>query len=193
MKSFKQLQEEIIILNKNGINFLLAASFSWLLIATIWYLPLAEQSKPMFTFFAVAPMMPLAFLFSKAFKTSWNIQGNPLNSLGLWLNFAQLFYFPFVFIFFASNPVQMPMALAIITGAHFFPYAWFYQTKSYAFMAGFISLSSAIIGTSSIANAPMWIALILSVCLAIQTVWAFADYKKVKEKQHQKKEEAVLA
>lgn len=193
MKSFKELQEEIILKNKNGINFTLAASFSWLLIAVIWYLPINEQSKPLFTFFAVAPMMPLAFLFSKIFKTSWNIENNPLNSLGLWLNFAQLFYFPFVFIFFANNPVQMPMALAIITGAHFFPYAWFYQTKSYAFMAGFISLSSAIIGTSSIANAPMWIALLLSLCLASQTVWAFIDYKKVAARQLPKAVAAVMS
>lgn len=193
MKSFKALQEEIIILNKNGINFLLAASLCWLLIATLWYLPLVEQSKPMFTFFAVAPMMPLAFLFSKVFKTSWNIVGNPLNSLGLWLNFAQLFYFPFVFIFFANNPVQMPMALAIITGAHFFPYAWFYQTKSYAFMAGFISISSAIIGNSSISNAPMWIALMLSACLALQTAWAFIDYRKVKTRLLQDHGSAVIA
>ena len=40
----------------------------------------------------------------------------------------------------------MPMALAIITGAHFFPYAWFCQTKSFAVMAGVITIGAAYIG-----------------------------------------------
>lgn len=178
MKSFQELHDEIVLKNKNGINFILAASICWLLISIIWYLPGSNQNKAFYTFFATMPLMPLAFVFSKVFKTSWNIENNPLNSLGLWLNFAQLFYFPFIFIFFAYKPEQMPMAFAIITGAHFFPYAWFYQTKSYAIIAGIISLSSAIIGTRSIENSGFWVSISVVFFLLVLSVWIYNDYKR---------------
>ncbi len=41
----------------------------------------------------------------------------------------------------------MPTALAIITGAHLFPYAWYYKTKAYAIMAGIISVGATVVGS----------------------------------------------
>lgn len=180
--SYPQLRHQIIVENKNGINFIVAASICWLLISINWLLPFSTQNKALFTFFCTAPMMPLAFLFSKTFKTSWKIPNNPLNELGLWLNFAQLFYFPFVFIFFAQYPDQFVMAFSIITGAHFFPYAWFYNTKSYAVMAGVISVGSALLGTQIKDNPSAYVAGYITLCLWLLAIWIFADYKKVARK-----------
>lgn len=178
MLDYQKLRDEIVLKNKNGINFILAASICWALISIIWLLPYNNQTKALYTFFATMPLLPLAFIFSRIFKTSWNIENNPLNSLGLWLNFAQLFYFPFVFFFFGYDPGKMAMALAIITGAHFFPYGWFYQTKSYAAMAGLISLSSLIIGTRNVKNPAFWVCICMVFFLVILSVWAYTDYKK---------------
>ena len=147
--SFDQLRLELSVKAKNGINFIMAATICWGIIAFVWMNPGIPTQQALFTFFAVGPMMPLAWAFSKLLKTAWTVENNPLNPLGLWLNFAQLFYFPFIFIAFNRNPEQMPMALAIITGAHLFPYAWFYKTKAYAIMAGVISVGAAIIGCNS--------------------------------------------
>lgn len=180
--AFSRLQHEVIIENKNGVNFIVAASICWLLISINWLLPFSEQNKAIYTFFCTAPMMPLAFLFSKVFKTTWKVKNNPLNELGLWLNFAQLFYFPFVFIFFAQYTDQFVMAFAIITGAHFFPYAWFYRTKSYAIMAGVISLVSALIGTQITDNPSFLIAAFMTVSLWLLAAWIFMDYKNAAQK-----------
>lgn len=125
----------------------MAATICWGLIAIVWLLPGVPNQLALLTFFAVGPMMPLAWLFSKLLKTLWTVENNPLNPLGLWLNFAQLFYFPFVFIAFYKAPEQMPTALAIITGAHLFPYAWYYKTKAYAIMAGIISVGATVVGS----------------------------------------------
>lgn len=181
--SFPQLRHEVIVENKNGVNFIVAASICWLLISITWLLPLSEQNKAIYTFFCTAPMMPLAYLFSKVFNTTWKIKNNPLNELGLWLNFAQLFYFPFVFIFFAQYPEQFVMAFAIITGAHFFPYAWFYQTKAYAIMAGVISLTSALIGTQVSQNPSFLIASFMTASLWLLSIWIFMDYKNAVQKR----------
>jgi hypothetical protein len=180
MRSFQELQQEVILQNKNGINFLVAGSFCWLSIALIWYFPGPALDKAYLTFCASALMMPIAFLFSRLFNSKWKIANNPLNGLGLWLNLAQLLYFPFVFIFMGKNPEQMPMALAIITGAHFFPYAWFYQSKGYAVLAGVIVICSTLLGTSgSIDNPSLWIALLMAGMLLVLSLWSYVDYRKV--------------
>ncbi|KYG83253.1 DUF7010 family protein [Roseivirga echinicomitans] len=182
-KSFNTLRHEIIIQNKNGVNFILAASICWLLIAIVWQLPYSDKQRALFTFFCTAPLMPLAWIFSKVFKTVWKIENNPLNELGLWLNFAQLFYFPFVFIFFNQNPSQMVMALAIITGAHFFPYGWFYKTKSYSVMAGVISVGTAILGTRTIDTPSFFVAAFMVSCLLVLSLWTFSSYKSVRSQE----------
>ena len=165
-------------MNKNGVNFLVAASVCWLLIAIVWLLDFPVKEKAIFTFFCTGPMMPLAVLFSNVFKTSWKIENNPLNSLGLWLNIAQLFYFPFVFIYLSKEPENMVMALAIITGAHFFPYAWFYNTKSFAVMAGVISIGTTVVSVLLEHNTSFFIALFLCISLVFLAAWAYFDYKR---------------
>lgn len=176
---FHVLQQEVIIKNKNGINFIVSACICWLLIAINWLMPFSAEEKALYTFFCTAPMMPLAVIFSKVFKTTWKMPDNPLNPLGLWLNIAQLLYFPFVFIFFSSYPDQFVMAFAIITGAHFFPYAWFYKTKAYAIMAGFISVGATILGTQLSTHNATYIGFFMALSLMILALWIFFDYKKV--------------
>ena len=60
----------------------------------------------------------------------------------MWLNLAQLFYFPFLFFILRDNPTYFVMTYVIITGAHFFPYAWFYDEIGYAIFAGIISVGA---------------------------------------------------
>ena len=48
--------------------------------------------------------MPLARLLSKPLRTIWTLPHNPLQPLGLWLNFAQLFYFPLLVFVYMRYP-----------------------------------------------------------------------------------------
>jgi hypothetical protein len=138
----KKLKLEIQIKAKNGIDFILAASLVWFGISIIWTLDYDPYNKSIFTFVFGAILLPLAFVFSKIFKTEWKIKGNKLQPLGLWLNFAQLFYFPFLIFILLASPKYFIMTYAIITGAHLFPYAWFYDEIGYAISAGIISIAS---------------------------------------------------
>ncbi len=80
------------------------------------------------------------------FHTTWTLKSNPLQPLGLWLNFAQLFYFPFLVFVLLKNPDYFVMTYVIITGAHFFPYAWYYNEKAYAVAAGVIAVGALLTG-----------------------------------------------
>ena len=74
------------------------------------------------------------------------------------------------------------MALAIITGAHFFPYAWFYQTKSFAVMAGVITIGAAYIGQLEYRHVGHFIGAWVAICLWILAGWLYRDYSRFKKR-----------
>ncbi|MBX0290511.1 hypothetical protein K3G63_08685 [Hymenobacter sp. HSC-4F20] len=145
-QQFAALQLELSVKAKNGLDFIVAASLVWAAIAGIWALPGSPSHNGFITFFVGAATLPLAWLLSKVFRTAWALPHNPLHPLGLWLNFAQLFYFPFLIFVFSTYPQHFIMTYGIITGAHFFPYAWFYKAPPFALMAGLIPVGCLVLG-----------------------------------------------
>ncbi|WP_245327579.1 DUF7010 family protein [Hymenobacter fodinae] len=140
------LRLELSVKAKNGLDFLMAASVVWAIIAFVWTLPYSPGHKAFITFFVGPATFPLAMLFSKVVGTTWRLPHNPLQPLGLWLNVAQLFYFPFLVFVYAKYPAYFIMTYGIITGAHFFPYAWLYYARPYAAMAGIIPIGCLVLG-----------------------------------------------
>ena len=170
------LRKQLSIEAKNGIDFTISATIIWAVIAFVWQLEYSSYNKSVLVFIAGGPMLPLAFLFSKILKTKWKIPNNPLQPLGLWFNFAQLFYFPFLIFALIKMPDYFIMVYAIITGAHFFPYAWYYKTNWYAIFAGIISLGSLLIGLFIKQEHFFFIGIFTSISLAILSFGLYADF-----------------
>jgi len=175
--AFDKLRLELSVQAKNGVDFITAATIIWLGIAYIWTLPHTSYNKSIFTFVIGGATIPLAWVFSKIFKTSWKVANNPLEPLGLWLNFAQLFYFPFLVFILLKYPNYFVMAYAIITGAHFFPYAWYYKTTAYAVMAGVISVGAMFIGMAVPIDKMYVIPLYMASSLIVLAVLLIISYK----------------
>lgn len=176
--NFKNLKIEIQNQAKNGIDFILAAGIVWLGIYFIWTLDHTSYNKSILTFMIGAILLPLAFGLSKILKTNWKVKDNPLQPLGLWLNFAQLIYFPFLVFILIKYPDYFIMAYAIITGAHLFPYAWFYDEIGYVVASIAISVGSLII-TLNIDSGSMWIVpLYTSILLIAFAGWILVRIKK---------------
>jgi hypothetical protein len=115
---------------------------------------------------------------SKLFKTTWTIKNNPLQPLGLWLNFAQLFYFPFLFFTLTKMPDYFVMVYVIITGGHFFPYSWFYKNNLFAIAAGIATVGALLLGLYLPADKVYLIPLFFSLLLVLLTVSLFFDYQR---------------
>jgi len=179
-ESLDKLRVSLSVKSKNGLDFTLSAGIIWLIIAWIWTLKFKSYDKSVFTFIIGALMMPLAVLFSKLFKTTWTNKDNPLQALGLWLNFSQLFYFPFLIFSLIKFPDYFVMIYAIITGAHFFPYAWFYKTNLYAIFAGLISIGAMTLGLILPIEKMYLIPIMMSASLIILTILLFFDSRKKK-------------
>jgi len=175
------LRLELSVRAKNGLDFILAASLVWLGIAYVWTLPVPPGRRAFITFFVGALTLPLARLFSALLRTTWTLPHNPLQPLGLWLNFAQLFYFPFLLFIYGQYPAYFIMTYAIITGAHFFPYAWFYRAWPYAAAAGLIALGSLLLGVRTATSAPYAVPLFVVASLLLLALLLLSNYR-----QHQR-------
>jgi len=156
-QDFAALKLELSVKAKNGLDFIAAASLLWAVIACVWTLPSSPAQRSLITFCLSGAMLPSAWLFSKVLRTTWTLPQNPLQPLGLWLNFAQLFYFPFLIFIYSKHPSYFIMTYGIITGAHFFPYAWFYNAKPFAIMAGVIAVGCLLLGLRVSADHLYWI------------------------------------
>ncbi len=179
-ESLDEFRVNLSVKSKNGLDFTLSAGIIWIIIAWIWTLDLKSYDKSVFTFIVGALMMPLAFLFSKLFNTTWKNKDNPLQPLGLWLNFSQLFYFPFLIFSLIKFPNYFVMVYAIITGGHFFPYAWFYKTNLYAVFAGIISIGAMTLGLILPVEKMYFIPMLMSVSLIILTILLLFDSRNKK-------------
>ena len=177
-EALDKLRVRLSIKFKNGINFTLAGGIIWLLIAYVWTLKFNSYDKSVITFMVGALLLPLALLFSRLFKITWKDPSNPLQPLGLWLNLAQLFYFPFLIFALVKFPDYFVMVYAIITGAHFFPYAWFYKANAYAIFAGIIAIGTMLCGLLLPINMTFIIPMFVSISLIVLTVLLFFDTKK---------------
>jgi hypothetical protein len=180
--SLSKLKLEIQLQAKNGVDFILSAGIVWLIIYFIWTLDYTSYSKSILTFMIGAILLPLAFGLSKILKTSWKVKGNPLQPLGLWLNFAQLIYFPFLVFVLIKYPDYFIMAYAIITGAHLFPYAWFYDEIGYAITAILISVGSLLIALNVESEKIWFVPLFTAIMLFLFAGRIFLTFKKLKEK-----------
>jgi hypothetical protein len=177
-ESLAKLRIELSVKSKNGIDFTLSAGIVWILITWIWTLHFKSYDKSVFTFIVGALMMPVAFFLSKLFKTTWTNKDNPLQPLGLWLNFSQLLYFPFLIFALIKFPDYFVMVYVIITGGHFFPYAWFYKTNLYAVFAGIISVGAMTLGLMLPIEKMYFIPAFMSISLLTLTILLFFDSKK---------------
>lgn len=178
----KKLKLEIQLKAKNGIDFMFAATITWFGIFLIWkFTQYPAYDKSVFTFMFGAILIPLALMFSKIFKTNWKIKDNPLQPLGLWLNFAQLIYFPFLIFILIKYPDYFIMAYAIITGAHLFPYAWFYDEIGYAVSAVIISVGSMLIALNVQPVDIYYVPIFTASIFFILGLWITLRYKKLQK------------
>ena len=143
--TLNELKTHLIVHTKKGIDFILAASAIWFLIAIVWMMPFSAYDRSVLTFIVGGLLIPLALLFSKLLKTTWSLKNNPLQPLGLWLNFAQLIYFPVLIWMLLKAPEHFVMTYVIITGAHLFPYGWLYREIGYVVAAILSSLGALLL------------------------------------------------
>ncbi|RSK27260.1 hypothetical protein EJF36_10420 [Bacillus sp. HMF5848] len=172
------LRNDLSVRSKNGIPFISSAFVVWSIFLIIYLSPTSLALKNIMTFYCTGIMFPIAILFAKFTKSEWKSNDNPIGILGLYINLAQLMYFPMIFWMFANSPTHMLVFFAIITGAHLFPYGWFYNTNVYTIMAPVMAIGISIVGWK-ITEASLWlIPISMMVMLTFLIIFLYLDYKR---------------
>ncbi|KAB8137813.1 hypothetical protein F9U64_07705 [Gracilibacillus oryzae] len=173
-----KIRNELSVKGKNGMGFLLSAVVIWSIITIIFLQSLDIQQKNIFMLFSTGLMFPLSVAMSTLLKVEWKFTDIPLAKIGLYLNLAQIIYFPILIWAIIKSPNDAIMIFAIIIGAHFFPYGWLYNTKSYYVMAPVISV--LILGLGLFLDGEnLWlIPLSMAILLLILFILNYIDYKK---------------
>ncbi|MBE5875838.1 MAG: hypothetical protein E7290_03005 [Lachnospiraceae bacterium] len=143
---FAQLQEKVIRSQKRGIHFIIASVVLWIGISVIRMLDVPILMQNMLTFCMSAPLMPLAYLISKLLGIPFQDKENPLSSMGIVLAVAQLPYLLIVMWVYRAAPNYMVMVYAMVTGAHFLPYGWYYKSKVYYTFGVLIPIITLMLG-----------------------------------------------
>ncbi len=143
---FEQLQERVINSQKRGIHFIIASVVLWVGISIIRMLDLPILTQNMLTFCMSAPLMPLAYLVSKLLGIPFQDKENPLSAMGIVLAVAQLPYLLIVMWVYRAAPNYMVMVYAMVTGAHFLPYGWYYKSKVYYVSGILITIVTLMLG-----------------------------------------------
>ncbi len=136
------------IKQKKGLHFILASIIIWSAVTIVHMTSLPILTKNLLTFCCTAPLLPLAFLISKAIHVDFTNKENPLTQLGLLFSLNQMLYLLIAMWIYPTLPEKMIMVIAMIFGAHLLPYAWLYQSKSYVIMSVVIPLVALFIGIS---------------------------------------------
>ena len=131
---------------KKGLHFILASIIIWIAVWIIHLTSLPILTKNLLTFCFTAPLMPLAYLISRAIKVDFTNKGNPLTRLGLLFSLNQLLYLLIAMWIYPTVPEKMVMVLGMIFGAHLLPYSWLYRSRTYMVMSIVIPISVLFIG-----------------------------------------------
>ncbi|ARF12738.1 DUF7010 family protein [Sporosarcina ureae] len=173
-----EMRNDLSIKGRNGISFLLSASVIWVIITVIFVQSIEITQKNIWMLFSTGLMFPLSVGISHVLKADWKYKHNALGSLGLYLNLAQIIYFPILFWSMLQSPHNVVMIFAIITGAHFFAYGWLYNAKPYYIAAPVIAISIMFLGLYTNVDNLWLIPFSMVGFLLILTITLNMDYRK---------------
>lgn len=173
-----ETRNELSVRGKNGIGFITSAFIIWSIITIIFLQSTGTYQKNIYMLFSTGLMFPFSVAISTLIKADWKFENNPLGGLGLYLNIAQLIYFPILFWGIIKSPNDAIMLFAIITGAHLFPFGWLYNSKPYYIMAPVISVTVMFLGLYLNGDNLWLIPFSVAILLLVLIYLLYIEYKR---------------
>jgi hypothetical protein len=194
--NLEQLRIDCALKQKKGLHFILASVLIWCAVFIVQLLTLPALTKNLYTFCLTAPLVPLAYFISKMISVDFTNKSNPLNQLGVLFSINQMLYLLIAMWVYPTVPDKMLMVLAMIFGAHLFPYGWLYKSKSYYAFSAIIPITILIIGnlynSAAVAGVMIVFEIIFSILLLFENR-ALERYTEQSDETHLNKAGIVHA
>lgn len=129
---------------KKGIPMIYVGVVYWFLLGASSFLNIEIEWLGLFYLIGAGMIFPIGLLVSKLLKIDFLANDNPFSTMGGVLGGVQILFSPILILIFMERVEWLPFFVAVLTGAHFLPYAVLYKSKGYLFQSfavvGFTSL-----------------------------------------------------
>lgn len=146
MNNVQETKIALALSTKRGIPLILAGILFWV-IAGVSGAFLPQRIAVFVYLFGVGLVFPLGILISKIMKIDLFANENPLGALAGLIAGMQVLFAPIIIMLYFLEPDGIPFALGVLTGAHFLPYTWIYNSKAYLFLSISTVITASIVGT----------------------------------------------
>lgn len=169
-KTLFDLQTDIIVSAKRGYPILVSAAAFFAVMAVMEaYLP--QRTLGLAWIFGMMVIFPLGVLLGLVLGARVLTTDNPLGNLGGLVAGAQAFFIPVFIVVYQFVPQYLPLAVGLLGGAHFLPYAWIYRSRAYVFVTLGICLSALVCGTALVSIAYTVVPMGMASVFAIAAAW----------------------
>ena len=132
--SLKEIKLNLQLTTKKGLPIIIAGFIFWL-IASIAGVFLPESIVVWVYIFGIGCIFPLGILVAQILKIDIFAKENPLGTLAGIIGGINLLNIPLILIVYFNEPSWLPFIVGLAVGAHFLPYVWIYDSKSYLFLS----------------------------------------------------------
>jgi len=132
--AFDAERDRLALLTCKGIGMPAAGLLLWLaaaVVVRIW----PERAALLITFVLTGLVFPIGVILTRLAGGDLFAKSAALTPLGMLLAAMQLFYWPVLIVVFLVAPAWTLFAMAVLFGSHFLPYAWYYRSAGYGFLA----------------------------------------------------------
>ncbi|MCY9669720.1 hypothetical protein M5X11_33220 [Paenibacillus alginolyticus] len=142
MNSVQDAKKNLALSTKRGIPLIISGILFWILAGVCG--SLFPQSMVLWVYiFGVGLVFPIGILIAKIMKIDIIAKGNPLGNLAATIGSMQILFAPIIITLYFHEPAWIPFVLGVLNGAHFLPYVWVYNSKTYLLL----SLATVVVAT----------------------------------------------
>ncbi|WP_281975725.1 DUF7010 family protein [Halobacillus litoralis] len=176
-----QARQELAEHNRKGTPVLCSATIYWSVMFGLSFFIESASLLALIYLYGTGLLLPLGLLIAKVMKIEMYRKINPLSGLSGLIASTPAFMAPLTAYIYLTDPAAMPFAMAIITGAHFFPFAWLYQSKSFVF-SPLIMMAASLVSIFTFPDMQfLIIPIFMIVSLVGMVVWALSEQKERSE------------
>jgi hypothetical protein len=173
-KTLAELQTEIIRSAKRGYPILIAAAGFFVLIAALSRV-LPTHTLGLAWLFGMMIIFPSGVVLGRFLGVQLITTDSPLGTLGGLVSGVQGAFIPVFIVIYQFVPQYLPLAVGLLGGAHFLPYAWIYRSRAYWFVTLGTCLSALVIGIGFVSKAYIAVPLSMAAVFAISVFWILAE------------------
>ncbi|MCM3586735.1 hypothetical protein M3182_13430 [Mesobacillus maritimus] len=159
---FKEIKTDYMIRTNKGVPMFYGGILIWLILGFLSFV-LPEEINAYIYLASTGVFFPVGIFVSKLLGIDFFSKDNPLSTLGGLLGALQLLFAPLLIAVGFEHYEWVPFVVGVLTGAHFLPFMWLYESRAMLFQTIATVLVSTIVGLVFIEMALTLVPLALSI------------------------------